>query len=187
MGTLYVLRAGARDLYKVGITRSSISTRKRNLQTGSADSLKLVTEHHLPKDHLTSCERFVHAGLSPLRSVSGGKEFFRSEDSLAEPVKALVDEYMGLVNEKSTLPDLLERRRIVDGQFRAASIKKSLLEASIVEGLGDTESFSVDGDKLVSVHSFEQKYFDLNAFREAHPETYTQFLQNRKVRKIQYA
>ena len=135
----------------------------------------------------------MHAVLATQRcsnrlQTRGGQEWFQStaESPVPEKVNEAVQDYVNLSND-GTLPSLLERRRTVVAQHRASSILKALVETSIAREMGTAESFSAGDEELVRVNTVVQRYFDIEAFRAAHPDIYETFLRQREVRKVLYA
>jgi hypothetical protein len=79
--TVYVLRVGDGDTYKVGFTRGDLRRRVASLSTGSSCPLAAVYTAEVPTGWANRCEAFVHAELGDLSTTleSGGREFFQCD------------------------------------------------------------------------------------------------------------
>lgn len=188
--TLYVLRAGVEDLYKVGRTTAPLERRVAQLNTGAARKLSPVASFAVPQALLCKCESWVHAALRELAAAeAGGKEFFRCacEAALRERVRLAWQEFLSLAgavegagDDAAKLAELFGERRRVVGELKRLELRKALIEEHLLPRC--EEGFSVEERPLLSWQKRSCDRFDLEAFRQDHPELAAVYMRPRVVR-----
>lgn len=74
-GTLYIIRAGDTDFYKIGRTRGGVGARCDQLQVGNHRALTIVAKFRTK--HIKQLEKAVHAALDRLRGIGEWFELSR--------------------------------------------------------------------------------------------------------------
>jgi hypothetical protein len=196
-GTVYLLRHGDTRIYKIGRTRNPTNRRKRALTTGNPEQLHAVAEWSVPDRHgeferllhLTYADRrvrdadateffnFGHVGEAALvAEIDLARDAFLkrllllrdadAEQETTELVEA-TDEIDGLVTEHYRL-----QRQIKLLQMRCADNDAKL--KGLIKGNGGVRRASRQRP-LVTWNTTSSTRFDVQRFKEAHPELHAKF------------
>jgi hypothetical protein len=188
--TLYVLSAGVDDLYKIGRTKGALDRRVSQLNTGAARKLTVVVSFPVPTLQICKCEAFVHASLRDISAPeAGGKEFFRCADQevLKERVQGAWCDFLkccadvhDAIEEKSRLVGIFEKRSGLAADMKRLEVHKTLIEETLLAVFED--GYSEGERQLLSWQKRSWERFDLDAFRQDHPELAAQYTKTRVTR-----
>lgn len=120
---------------------------------------------------------------------------WRAAEALADRLRALagplgrpggVEEAELDQEDRELLRRAVARRQELAASARAAELEMRLVDEALRQSLGETASVAAGGMQLVSLVKTSQSYFDLGAFRAAHPELASGFTRERAVRALRF-
>src|SRR5689334_11225282 len=91
MATVYFLRNGNEDLFKIGITRGAVEDRRKALSTGNPHGLVEFARVETPNASAT--ETFAHRWIESKRCSGDAKEFYALTPEEAELHVALTSQF----------------------------------------------------------------------------------------------
>jgi hypothetical protein len=203
--TVYVLRAGASNMYKVGFTRGSVRRRVINLSTGSSSPLHVVHTVPTPANLAHRCEAFVHAQLHDLATRGvGGHEFFEcgDKDALCERVQEAARRFLCLAEQAENLATgnagagaleelsdcevlrgAFEERRRLSGLVKDAELRKAVLEEALLRRFQTrVDAVTVGGRAVLEFPERSQRRLNLERLREVYPEVAAEMLETKVYR-----
>lgn len=87
MGYIYLLMTnlGHEELYKIGVTKSNVQSRIKQLQTGNASKIQLLHVYESP--HYMKIEKWLHARFNLLQTESKNEWFRLSNQDITDFLK----------------------------------------------------------------------------------------------------
>jgi hypothetical protein len=191
VATVYILRSGDEDVFKIGRTHQPVPQRRGQLSTGNPHRLTVFDS--IETSRPSECETFLHRRLQTRRlRDGGGREFYAiAADELADLIRearAFVAGVVPTLEEaerlaKAQSEDLLlqpgtadrvacERLLKVREAEARLKLERECLEAQLKLVIG--KAAGLDGLATWRTETFET--FDESAFRCAHPKLHAAFV-----------
>ncbi len=190
MGSVYILRSGTSDLFKIGRTHHSVARRIKQLNTGNPAALS--TFDVIESDDAAACEAYLHQTLRTKKHFGkGGHEFFQvsprvMKREIADARKFLarytelrdtVDQLAAEESEERTIDApgsirsdfkrLLEIRELQD----SLKYEREMLEFQIKVAMGAASTMA----GVATWKSITSERFDLKTFQRVHSDLFAQF------------
>jgi Meiotically up-regulated gene 113 len=198
MATVYFLRSGNEDLFKIGITRGDVEARRKNLSTGNPHGLVEFARVETPNASAT--ETFAHRWIETRRCSGDAREFFAlTAEEAAEHVRLTEDFATNTLPRREKVAELAElqsdERALVPGEEAAATyqelveVREQIYRLSIrEEQLKDRlRLFMGDAGEIAGLVTWKtevKNVFMTRAFKSEHDVLYRQFLRQCKSRKF---
>lgn len=109
MGNVYLLMStdsdGEKELFKIGITKSSIEKRIKSLSTGNPNKIVLINSYY--SKNYKEIEKWLHSRYSLNRTISKNEWFILTDEQVLKFVETCekIDETINLIKSTSTLAD----------------------------------------------------------------------------------
>ena len=109
MGNVYLLMStdsdGEKELFKIGITKSSIEKRIKTLSTGNPNKIVLINSYY--SKNYKDIEKWLHSRYSLNRTISKNEWFVLTNEQVLNFVDTCkkIDETINLIKSTSTLVD----------------------------------------------------------------------------------
>jgi Meiotically up-regulated gene 113 len=188
MATVYFLRNGNDDLFKIGITRGEVEARRKALSTGNPSGLVEFARIETPNASAT--ETFAHNWIESRRCSGDAKEFYAlTEDEAAThvalttefatttlPIREKVAEVTKLSSSDRVLVPgerevaICQELAEVDEQIYRLSMRKEMLESRLKLGMGDAREIAGH----VTWKTEVRHRLDNAAVKERHFDIYTE-------------
>lgn len=107
MGNVYLLMStdsdGEKELFKIGITKSSIEKRIKSLSTGNPNKIVLINSYY--SKNYKEIEKWLHSRYSLNRTISKNEWFILTDEQVLKFVETCqkIDETINLIKSTSTL------------------------------------------------------------------------------------
>jgi len=197
-GSIYLLRSGTSDHYKIGRTVDSAAKRRKTLKTGNPEPLHILHEWRVPDRH-GEFETMLHMTYVSQRLHSADStEFFafpdKTEQQLIAEINAVYDEFSRrlegpadadseqafdtcLDDVDDELQALLARHRMLHAEIKLKTMECEFIDRQIKHRIGGHAGFTLPGRErpLVSWKTMETKRFDQSAFAKSHPDLFATF------------
>lgn len=190
MATVYFLRSGNDDLFKIGITRGDVEARRKQLSTGNPNGLVEFARVETPNASKT--ETFAHRWIESRRCLGDAREFFAlTEDEAAEHVRLTTDFATNTLPRRDEVAELArlksEERSIVPGEEVVALCRKLAVVREQQYRLAIQEEQIEDAIKLrmgtageiaghITWKTETRRSLNTGALKAAHLDIYTQFV-----------
>lgn len=109
MGNVYLLMStdsdGEKELFKIGITKSSINKRIRSLSTGNPNKIILINSYN--SKNYKEIEKWLHSRYSLNKTNSENEWFYLTNEQVSNFVETCkkIDETINYIKSTSTLGD----------------------------------------------------------------------------------
>jgi hypothetical protein len=198
-GTVYVLRSGQEDLFKIGRTGSAVEARIRSLSTGNPHPLTLFDSIETEDD--AACEAFIHGQLQGRRSTdSHAREFFAVSATELESVISRARTFLSYDLPRAKEVEILARADC-DGQIISAKeghvhLYRQLLVAREYEYRARAKRLRLENDLKLAIgtaaeveglatwKAHAKVVFDEARFKTAEPSLHRRFLRETSVRTL---
>lgn len=107
MGNVYLLMStdsdGEKELFKIGITKSSIEKRIKTLSTGNPNKIVLINSYY--SKNYKEIEKWLHSRYSLNRTISKNEWFVLTDEQISNFTETCkkIDETINLIKSTSTL------------------------------------------------------------------------------------
>lgn len=204
-GTVYLMRSGDSDHYKIGRTAGAAKDRKRTLATGNPASLAIVKTWELPERH-AQFERYLHLLFADRRVVGeDATEFFtfpqggaavaaridaaladfRKRDEREREAAALEQTDDGVCSITSELGELIAERRRLRTQQQLLELRCADVDARIKLLVGGHAGAARPGKAPeVTWQRYTANRFSLADFRAEHPELFARYVKPTSSRRF---
>ena len=198
MATVYFLRHGNEDLFKIGITRGDVEARRKSLSTGNPHGL--VEFGRVETPNASATETFAHRWIESRRCSGDAKEFFAlTEEEAAEHVRltaAFATNTLPRRQKVAELAELQSSDRAVIPSDAAAEAYRELVEVRQQiyrlsvreEELKDSlRLFMGDAAEIAGQVTWKtevKRTFNTGAFKQVHEGLYKEFLRECRSRKF---
>ena len=197
-GTVYLLRNGDSDVYKIGRTRTTAKRRRGGLSTGNPERLTTVKEWAVPARH-GEFEQLLHCTFADRRLRSGDStEFFdfagvpvhelvaqidREHASFAERLRldALADAPQRsdeLIEPTDHIAELVQRRHRLRSRIKLLQAECAGVDAQLkaaIQGAAGVRHDARDRP-LVTWRTVTTRRFDAHRFQAEHPALHAAYL-----------
>lgn len=109
MGNVYLLMStdsdGEKELFKIGITKSSIEKRIRTLSTGNPNKIVLINSYN--SKNYKEIEKWLHSRYSLNRTIAKNEWFILTDEQVSNFFETCkkIDETINHIQSTSTLVD----------------------------------------------------------------------------------
>lgn len=109
MGNVYLLMStdsdGEKELFKIGITKSSIEKRIKSLSTGNPNKIILINSYK--SKNYKDIEKWLHSRYSLNKTISKNEWFVLTDEQVINFVETCkkIDETINYIKSTSTLAD----------------------------------------------------------------------------------
>lgn len=109
MGNVYLLMStdsdGEKELFKIGITKSSIEKRIKSLSTGNPNKIILINSY--TSKNYKDIEKWLHSRYSLNKTISKNEWFVLTDEQVINFVETCkkIDETINYIKSTSTLAD----------------------------------------------------------------------------------
>lgn len=109
MGNVYLLMStdsdGEKELFKIGITKSSIEKRIKTLSTGNPNKIVLISSYF--SKNYKDIEKWLHSRYSLNRTISKNEWFVLTDEQVMSFIDTCkkIDETINFIKSTSTLVD----------------------------------------------------------------------------------
>jgi len=199
MASVYVLRSGRTNLFKIGFTTGDVLNRVRALNTGNPDPLSIFET--IETEEAALCETYLHQILRTRKHFGqGGTEFYEIEEgelpAILEDAKKFLADYLQKKAEAERLEREEPENRVVvasevaRGAYRrileiresedALKYEREVLEFQLKIAIGTASSMEGVATWKASVRS----QFQAAKFKEANPQLYEQYSIQQRLRRF---
>ena len=196
-GTVYLLRHGSTDIYKIGRTRDATVKRLANLATGNPEKLRVVKEWTVPERH-GEFERLLHLTFNQRRIRKGdATEFFDftgvGESDVARKIDDTLDQFTErlkwlsradveqdsaeLITPTESTDHLVAEHHRLHGQIKLMQMECAGVDAQLKAQIGGAGGVGhPDRDRpSVTWRTTKTTRFDMQRFKADHPELHAKY------------
>lgn len=196
-GSVYVLRSGSSNLFKIGRTKGSVDKRIKQLNTGNPHSL--VVFDVIETEEASHCETYLHQRLRTVKHFgSGGTEFFEITPdeliSILQDARTFLNEYISARRTADTYKAAQSEDRIIEPSDELQNEYRRLLEIREQVDMLKFEQELIEyrikaalgmASELQGIATWKTSLvmrFDQDSFRQSNPDLHTQYLKQHTQR-----